>query len=190
MLVKDAREHGYSVLTYDGPGQGSALRDQGLTFTHEWEKPTAAVIDAILAGHSRPHQMVLVGTSMGGCLAPRAAAFNRRFDGVVAYDVFFDMGATARRYAPAAAFWLRDHGFGAVVDLMIHVKAALSPGFAWAISNGMWTPGTRHPLDTVMELQKYTLAASRSGSRATCSSSPASRITSCRSSRWRNSSGR
>ena len=116
VLVKDAHEHGYAVLTYDGPGQGSVLRDQGLTFTHEWEKPTTAVVDAFLADHSRPHKMVLVGMSMGGYLAPRAAAFDERFDGVVTYDVFFDAGAIARRYVPAAAFWLRDHGFGALVD--------------------------------------------------------------------------
>jgi alpha-beta hydrolase superfamily lysophospholipase len=158
VLVKDAHEHGYSVLTYDGPGQGSVLRDQGLTFTHEWEKPTRAVVDAFLADHPRPHKMVLVGMSMGGYLAPRAAAFDKRFDGVVAYDVFFDVGAAARRYVPAAAFWLRDHGFGIVVDMLIHAKAALSPGFAWAISNGMWTLGTKHPLDTVTVLEKYTLA--------------------------------
>jgi dienelactone hydrolase len=35
-------------------------------------------------GHSRPDKMVLVGMSMGGYLAPRAAAFDERFDGVVA----------------------------------------------------------------------------------------------------------
>ncbi len=158
VLVKDAHEHGYAVLTYDGPGQGSVLRDQGLTFTHEWEKPTTAVVDAFLADHSRPHKMVLVGMSMGGYLAPRAAAFDERFDGVVTYDVFFDAGAIARRYVPAAAFWLRDHGFGALVDMVVQVKAALSPSFAWAINNGMWTLGTKNPLDTVTELQKYTLA--------------------------------
>ena len=79
------------------------LRRQGLTFTH-WEKPTGAVLDAFLADHARPEKIVLVGMSMGGYLAPRAAAFDERFDGVVAYDAFFDMGATARRYAPPAAF--------------------------------------------------------------------------------------
>jgi dienelactone hydrolase len=158
VLVKGAHEHGHAVLTYDGPGQGSPLRDQGLTFTNEWEKPNKAVVDSFLAKHPRPNKMVLVGMSMGGYLAPRAAAFDDRFDGVVAYDVFFDLGATARRYVPAGAFWLRDHGFGAVIDLMICGKAALSPGFAWAVSNGMWALGTRHPLDTVKELKKYTLA--------------------------------
>ncbi len=156
LLVKDAHEHGYEVLTYDGPGQGSVLRDQGLTFTHEWEKPTKAVVDAFLAGHARPEKMVLVGASLGGYLAPRAAAFDERFDGVVAWDVLFDLGAVVS--APPAVFWLRDHGLVAVVDLMIRANAALSPGFAWRVSNGMWTTGTKHPLDTVTALQKYTLA--------------------------------
>ncbi len=41
---------------------------------------------------------------------------------------------------------------------MVQVTAALSPSFAWAINNGMWTLGTKNPLDTVTELQKYTLA--------------------------------
>jgi pimeloyl-ACP methyl ester carboxylesterase len=157
VLVKGAHERGYDVLTYDGPGQGSALPDQGLTFTHEWEKPVGAVVDAFLADHHRPRKMVLVGMSMGGYLAPRAAAFDDCFDGVVAYDVFFDMGATARRYVPPFAFWLHRHGFAAIVDSIIRIKAALSPGFAWAISNGMWALGTKHPLETVATLQKYSL---------------------------------
>jgi alpha-beta hydrolase superfamily lysophospholipase len=158
VLVKNAHERGYPVLTYDGPGQGSVLRAQGLTFTHEWEKPVGAIIDAFLADHARSRRMVLVGMSMGGYLAPRAAAFDERFDGVVAYDVFFDMGATARRYVPPFAFWLHDHGFMSVVQMMIRAKAALSPSFAWAISNSMWALGTKSPLETVAALQKYTLA--------------------------------
>ena len=157
VLVKDAHEHGYDVLTYDGPGQGSVLRDQGLKFTHEWEKPVKAVIDTFLANHPRPHKMVLVGMSLGGYLAARAAAFDERFDGVVTYDVWFDWGATGLRYVPSGAFWLRDHGFGTIVEMVARVKAALSPGFAWASNNGMWTLGTKHPLDTITEMQKFTL---------------------------------
>jgi len=50
-LVAAARARGYSVLTFEGPGQGSVLRDQGLPLTYEWEKPTSAVLDAFLASH-------------------------------------------------------------------------------------------------------------------------------------------
>ncbi|WP_247312288.1 alpha/beta fold hydrolase [Bradyrhizobium sp. 48] len=156
-LVKDANEHGYDVLTYDGPGQGAMLREQGLTFTHEWEKPVRAVIDSFLGGHPRPAKMVLVGMSMGGYFAPRAAAFDQRFDGVAAYDVMFDAGQSATRFVPPAVTWLRAHGLGAAVDLMVRLKAAWSPGFRWAIASGMWTLGTKHPLDSAIELRKYTL---------------------------------
>ena len=158
MLVAAAARRNYDVLTYEGPGQGQALREQGLTFTPEWEKPTKAVLDAFLAGHRRPQSIVLVGMSMGGYLAPRAAAFDERIDGVVAYDVLFDMGEIAHASVPRGAFWLRDHGLGGLVDALVRVKAQLSPGFAWSIANGMWTLGTASPLATVTELDRYTLA--------------------------------
>ena len=34
-------KHGYSVLTYEGPGQGSVIREQGLTFRRNGKSPTA-----------------------------------------------------------------------------------------------------------------------------------------------------
>lgn len=44
-VVAAVHQRGYSVLTYEGPGQGAVLREQGLTFTPKWEKPTSAVLD-------------------------------------------------------------------------------------------------------------------------------------------------
>ena len=43
-----AYRHGYSILIYEGPGQGSVIREQGLVFTPEWEKPNGAILDAFL----------------------------------------------------------------------------------------------------------------------------------------------
>ncbi len=85
-----ALRHGYSVLTYEGPGQGSVIREQGLTFEPDWERPNGAVLDRFLATHAKPEKIVLLGESLGGYLAPRAAAFDRRIDGVVDHDVFYD----------------------------------------------------------------------------------------------------
>ena len=118
-LVKDAHDHVYDVLTFSGPGQGLVLTQQKLPFTYEWEKPTSAVMDTFLAHHERPRKIVLIGMSMGGYLAPRAAAFDNRFDGVVAYDVFFDMGASAKRFVPTVIFWMRNHGMTELVDTLI-----------------------------------------------------------------------
>src|SRR5262249_46959292 len=91
VIAAGAVGRGYSVLIFEGPGQGSVLREQGLTFTHEWELPTGRVLDGFLASHPKPRQIVSIGISMGGYLAPRAAAFDPRIDGVVAFDVLFDM---------------------------------------------------------------------------------------------------
>ena len=157
VLTAAALQRGYSVLTFEGPGQGSALREQGMTFTHEWEKPTGAVLDEFLARHARPAKIVLVGMSMGGYLASRAAAFDTRFDGVVAFDVLFDMGEASRRYAPAAAFWLYDHGLRALVSLLVKAKAALDPDFTWAIGNGKWVMGTNDAIETLRAFDPYTL---------------------------------
>ena len=158
ILAKDAHDHGYDVLAYDGPGQGAVLREQGLTLTAEWEKPTTAVLDDFLARHRRPGKIVLVGTSLGGYLAPRAAAFDERIDGVVAYDVLFDMGAATERTVPRAFFWMRDDGMGFIVDAILRGAAARSPKGAWFTSNGTWTLGTNDLLDTIIAFRKYTLA--------------------------------
>ena len=98
MLVPAAQRRGYGMLTYEGPGQGAALREHGLFFTPEWEKPNAAVLDAYLGTHAKPPSIVLIGMSMGGYLAPRAAAFEPRIDGVVSFDVCFDVADMAQRF--------------------------------------------------------------------------------------------
>ena len=76
-LVPAAHERGFDVLTFEGPGQGAVLREQQVTFRPDWELPTTAVLDAHFAAHPRVGKTVLIGMSMGGYLAPRAAAFDR-----------------------------------------------------------------------------------------------------------------
>jgi alpha-beta hydrolase superfamily lysophospholipase len=156
-LAQAARDRGFATLTYEGPGQGGVLREQGLTFIPEWEKPNTAVLDAFLASHEQPKAIILVGMSLGGYLAPRAAAFDSRIDGVVAYDALFDFGAIGRNNTPSLAFWLRDHGLGSLVKLLVGRKARRDPGFAWAISNGERAFGTRGALETIDAFAPYTL---------------------------------
>ena len=95
-------KRGYSVLIYEGPGQGQALRKYGLTYTPEWEKPVTATLDAFLHTHVKPSRIVLIGMSQGGYFAPRAAAFEERIDGVVEYDTLYDFGAIAGPLMAAA----------------------------------------------------------------------------------------
>lgn len=159
ILGADAHQRGYAVLTFEGPGQGSVLREQGLTFTPEWEKPTGAVLDAFLATHPAPPQIVLIGMSLGGYLAPRAAAFDRRIDGVVAFDVFYDGREVVRRGVPAAGAWLVDHGFDRTVAVLSRLRAAVDPSFRWQMRHGEWVlgPGDDGPAAALRAMDAYTL---------------------------------
>ncbi len=56
-----------------------------IPMTHEWEKPVAAVLDQLSL-----KEVTLIGISLGGCLALRAAAFEPRVKRVIAYDVMLD----------------------------------------------------------------------------------------------------
>jgi len=141
-FAEAALKRGYAVLTYEGPGQGHALRKYGLTYTPEWEKPVKGVLDEFLRTHAKPSRIVLIGMSMGGYFAPRAAAFEERIDGVVAYDTCYDFGEVANRIISAAK----------------NPAALKNIGVSWAYSNARWTMGTRDTDDTLEACAAYTLA--------------------------------
>jgi hypothetical protein len=95
--------------------------------------------------------------SMGGYLAPRAAAFDKRIDGVVAFDVFFDYGAISSRSVPPGTFWFGRHGMGFVLNAIAKLKAVFSPSLRWALQNSQWVMGMHDPLEVVEALRAYTL---------------------------------
>jgi len=59
----------YRVVAFEGPGQGAVKIEQGVPMTPDWAGPTRAVIDAL-----ELDDVTLIGISLGGCLALRAAA--------------------------------------------------------------------------------------------------------------------
>lgn len=141
-FAEAALKRGYSVLTYEGPGQGQALRKYDLTYTPEWEKPVAAVLDEFLHTHTKPSKIVLIGMSMGGYFAPRAAAFEKRIDGVVAYDTMYDFGAITRPLLAVAK----------------NPVALNNISVSWAHHNALWTMGTKDANETMAACAAYTLA--------------------------------
>jgi len=142
VLGKAANDRGYSVLLYEGPGQGEPLRRYGLKFTPEWEKPNTAVLDEFLRTHNKPAKIILVGMSMGGYFAPRAAAFEPRIDGVVAFDAAYDIAETVARVLTAAK----------------NPAAMKNPDVSWGYNAALWTMGTRTVDDTLTQFADYKLA--------------------------------
>ncbi len=85
---------GIHTLAIDGPGQGEALRLRGIPSRYDYEVPAAAAYDYVTARPDvDPARVAVMGFSMGGYYAPRAAAFETRFAACVAWGGHFDYHA-------------------------------------------------------------------------------------------------
>lgn len=153
--VMDLPRQGYTIILFEGPGQGMALK-RGMKFTHEWEKPVGAVLDAFKLDHA-----VLLGISWGGYLALRAAAFEPRIDKVIAYDVCFDGLEVMTRPIPAPIrqivrllVWLEAQKIGNALIQRMQKRSLL---LDWAITHGMYITGTQTPIDFYRHLSLHTM---------------------------------
>ncbi|MFS8478648.1 MAG: alpha/beta fold hydrolase [Micromonosporaceae bacterium] len=84
-------ERGIGTFSVDGPGQGEAEYD--LPIQGDWEKPGAAILDAVAAQEGVDAQRLAVwGVSLGGYYAPRVASGDARVRACVALAGPYDFG--------------------------------------------------------------------------------------------------
>jgi pimeloyl-ACP methyl ester carboxylesterase len=145
---------GYRVLGFDGPGQGGARRLERLPLDYRWENPVGAVLD-----HTGLEDVTLVGLSMGGYFALRAASFEGRVGRVIASGHAFDY----MKVAPAPAAWLllfffrHFRGFSNRMSLRKIRQGGME---AWNISHLMYVLGVDEPmagLQFAMEMNELNL---------------------------------
>lgn len=108
------RERGISCLIVDQPGVGGALRERNLHAIVETERWASQAFDWLAARPEiDPARIGIMGWSLGGYYAPRAAAFERRFALCVAWGGNHEWGlvqqARRRREGenPVPHYW--DH---------------------------------------------------------------------------------
>ncbi|MFG2029968.1 alpha/beta hydrolase family protein [Streptomyces sp. NPDC048825] len=83
--VSAALARGWNALVYDGPGQGQLLFVDQVVFTPRWERVVSPLVDWLERRRDVDERRIaLTGLSMGGDLAPRAAAFERRIAALAA----------------------------------------------------------------------------------------------------------
>jgi hypothetical protein len=81
----DSVARGYNALIFEGPGQGSMLFERQVPFRYDWEHVITPVVDYLRCRPDvDPGRIVLNGSSLGGELVIRAAAFEHRLAAVVA----------------------------------------------------------------------------------------------------------
>lgn len=99
LCVRDAfAQRGVSVLAVDHPGVGEALRLRGLSSIVQTERWAGAAVDW-LEGRAdvEPERIGMMGWSLGGYYAPRAACYEKRFKLCVAWGANHNWGELQRR---------------------------------------------------------------------------------------------
>ena len=145
-MIAGMVDAGRRIIVFEGPGQGSALEDFGLTMIPEWEQPVAAVLD-----HYGLDDVAAVGISLGGGLVIRAAAFEPRISQVVAFDILDDFFETiARQIGRGVRIPLRamlTARARRVVNAIADWAVARKPVSQWGLQQGMHVTGTATPYD-------------------------------------------
>ncbi|OQE39096.1 hypothetical protein PENCOP_c007G02363 [Penicillium coprophilum] len=150
-------ERGWNVVCYDGPGQICTRRYQGIGFTHEWEKVLSPVVDFLETIPTVDITKVgVIGFSMCGLLAARAAAFEKRIAVVFSIDGLYNFVDTPA-FDPS-------RGFAALTHLKDFESAAamfnnlsIPTTARWALSHGLWAFNVKTPAEYLEKAKKISL---------------------------------
>jgi pimeloyl-ACP methyl ester carboxylesterase len=149
--VPAALQRGYNCLTFEGPGQGSVIRLQQIPFRPDWEQVVTPVVSYLLTRPEvDPVRIILEGRSLGGYLAPRAAAFEHRLAACIAVDGLFSFG-------PAEQVEQQKEPSEEDMEAWFEQEGQRNLGLRWAISQGMWAMQATSLVDCGQKMRQYTM---------------------------------
>ncbi|KAK9778087.1 putative AB hydrolase-1 domain-containing protein [Seiridium cardinale] len=154
---------GYAVLTFDGPGQGLVLREQGVPLRPDGEVVLEAVLD-FLSAYAEEHPearldldaIAVTGQSLGGYLALRASA-NARIKACVAVDPIYDFYDLAMSRMPKWFMWPWERSYMAdwFVDYAVVEHAKLDVATRYTFAQGMQMFGSYSPSQMIRDMRRY-----------------------------------
>ena len=148
-------ELGFTVIAFDGPGQGGALR-QGIYLDHAWEKPAKAAID-----YFELDAVDWLGASCGGYMSIRAAAFEPRIKHIISMPTSYSgLDMTLKQMRPGKAqelVSLFKAGDRKGTEALVAKERVPSSVFEWCIVQGMHITGTKTPFDFLTSIAKSSL---------------------------------
>ncbi|MBB3308468.1 dienelactone hydrolase [Rhizobium sp. BK196] len=153
-----ANRRGFNCLTFDGPGQGAPMREQKLPFRYDWEKVVTPAVDyALSRSDVDGSKLVLIGMSLGGYLAARAAAFEHRFRACVFFDGVYDFHESLHKLFPADAIAAFEAGDADRCQEIVEAAIPHSTPLRWVVTQGTWSLGVKTVADLLEITKPYTV---------------------------------
>ena len=153
-----ALERGYNCLTFEGPGQGGLIRKQKIPFRYDWEKVVTPVVDyALTKPEVDPKRLALMGISMGGYLAARAASFEHRIAACILNNGVFDGYDAIASTFPKSLLTAIENGNTEVVNTVLNILIESDPNIRFNMKHGMWTAGVNTPFELIQRSKNYTI---------------------------------
>ncbi|OUM67986.1 hypothetical protein PIROE2DRAFT_58382 [Piromyces sp. E2] len=153
--IWDLVQKNYDIVLFEGPGQGECLLHK-LYFRYDFEKATTAILD-----YFNINRCAMIGISWGGYFAMRCAAFEKRIEAVVAYDVLDNGFEVMTNIFPSLICKIVVHAFNhknsTLLNNIVRFCIKKSVIADWAFSQGMYITGTSSPYEFYENLSKHTL---------------------------------
>jgi len=151
-------ERGYNCLTFDGPGQGQALFEQGLHFRPDWEAVVTPVVDYALTREDvDPDRIALLGVSQAGYWVPRAVAFEHRIAVAVADPGVVDVAETMISHLDGSTRTLLEQGSQPKFDNRIRTAERFSKSLRYTLKFRSLPYGTDSPYEMFKLASDYRL---------------------------------
>jgi pimeloyl-ACP methyl ester carboxylesterase len=157
---------GYAVLTFEGPGQGILLKRERLPMEPAYEKVTSTVLDFLEHNNSSDqanygldlNRIAVVGQSMGGYFALRAAA-DQRVKACIAVDPPYDMWDLALSRMPGwfMGGWVRGIITDSVFKWTVGLLSNLNYQLKWEVAHLQAMSGADNAADAFRFLKQLTL---------------------------------
>jgi dienelactone hydrolase len=150
---------GFNVVTFEGPGQPTVIREQGLTFIDSWEEVVTPVIDWCETQPAIDASRIgLLGYSFGGWLVTRAAVHEHRIRAVACVDGILDAADAFLGALPPELRAIFHAGNAAAIDAAVGRMMAVNTNVRWAVEHGCWVYGCATPYAFLKRAQSMVLS--------------------------------
>jgi Alpha/beta hydrolase family len=159
-----ALARGYHVVTYDGPGQGADLIENGQVFRPDWETVLRAVLSWV---HQQPNvdsaKIAQLGISFGGYLGPRAASV---VEGLAATIADPGQQSLLEEFRTRLPKYIAPHVPNGNLVLLKILERVMNRRMrhlteGWALRRGLWVHGVQTPLQYLKLTEQYVTDGSK-----------------------------